>query len=124
LVARANFMRLSLQKAAHANLSGAACRKSGSHQRTWDEKDGRSPSNAPAWLRETCGGTWSERAAIGALAHLQIGRAFSIAGNKTKAKTAYQDFFTLWRDADLEIPILTRARDEYAASISRSLGFS
>ena len=51
---------------------------------------------------------------IGALAHLQIGRAFSIAGDKTKAKTAYQDFFTLWRDADLDIPILTRARDEYA----------
>lgn len=52
---------------------------------------------------------------IGALARLQIGRAFSIAGDKTKAKTAYQDFFTLWRDADLDIPILMRARDEYAS---------
>jgi len=40
LVALANFMRLSLQKAAHANLADAACRKSGSRQRTWDEKDG------------------------------------------------------------------------------------
>ena len=37
LVALANFMRLSLQKAAHANLADAACRKSGSHQRTWAE---------------------------------------------------------------------------------------
>jgi hypothetical protein len=36
-------MRLSVQKAAHANLADAARRKSGSHQRTWDEKDGRSP---------------------------------------------------------------------------------
>jgi hypothetical protein len=38
-------MRLSSQKAAHANLADAACRKSGSQQRTWAEKDGRSPSN-------------------------------------------------------------------------------
>jgi DNA-binding winged helix-turn-helix (wHTH) protein/tetratricopeptide (TPR) repeat protein len=52
---------------------------------------------------------------IGALAYLQIGRAFSIAGDKTKAKAAYQDFFTLWRDADLDIPILTRPRVEYAS---------
>ena len=52
---------------------------------------------------------------IGALAHLQIGRAFSMAGDKAKAKTAYQDFFTLWRNADLDILILKRARDEYAS---------
>ena len=39
LVALANFMRLSLQKAAHANLSGAACRKSGSPERTWEDHD-------------------------------------------------------------------------------------
>jgi hypothetical protein len=37
LLALANFMRLSLQKAAHANLADAACRKSGSHPRTWAE---------------------------------------------------------------------------------------
>ena len=43
LVALANFMRLSLQKAAHANLANATCRKSGSHQRTWAEKDGAQP---------------------------------------------------------------------------------
>jgi hypothetical protein len=40
LMALANFTRLALQKAAHANLADAACRKSGSHQSTWDEKDG------------------------------------------------------------------------------------
>jgi hypothetical protein len=60
---------------------------------------------------------------IGALAHLQIGRAFSIAGDTSKAKTAYQDFFTLWRDADLDIPMLKQARDEYTSLDSRSLGF-
>lgn len=51
---------------------------------------------------------------IGALAHLQLGRAFALSGDKINAKTAYQDFLTLWKDADLNIPILTQARSEYA----------
>jgi eukaryotic-like serine/threonine-protein kinase len=51
---------------------------------------------------------------IGALAHLQLGRAFALSGDTTKAKTAYQDFLTLWRDADPNIPILNQAKAEYA----------
>ena len=51
---------------------------------------------------------------IGALAHLQLGRAYAMAGDTTKAKSAYQDFFTLWRDADPDIPILKEAKAEYA----------
>jgi tetratricopeptide (TPR) repeat protein/predicted Ser/Thr protein kinase len=51
---------------------------------------------------------------IGALAHLQLGRAFALSGDKTKAKTAYQDFLTLWKDADPDIPILKQAKTEYA----------
>jgi tetratricopeptide (TPR) repeat protein len=51
---------------------------------------------------------------IGALAHLQLGRAFTLSGDKTKAKAAYQDFLTLWKDADLDIPILKHAQAEYA----------
>jgi serine/threonine protein kinase/tetratricopeptide (TPR) repeat protein len=51
---------------------------------------------------------------IGALAHLQLGRAYTLSGDKTKAKTAYQDFLTLWKDADPGIPILKQARAEYA----------
>ena len=51
---------------------------------------------------------------IGALARLQIGRAFAMAGDKTKAKAAYQDFLTLWKDADSDIPILRQAKSEYA----------
>ena len=51
---------------------------------------------------------------IGALAHLQLGRAFALSGNKTKAKTAYQDFLNLWKDADPDIPILKEAKAEYA----------
>jgi hypothetical protein len=51
---------------------------------------------------------------IGALARLQLGRAFALSGDKTKAKTAYQDFLTLWKDADPDIPILKQAQAEYA----------
>jgi eukaryotic-like serine/threonine-protein kinase len=51
---------------------------------------------------------------IGALAHLQIGRAYAIQGDIAKAKEAYQDFLTLWKDADLNIPILIVAKAEYA----------
>lgn len=52
--------------------------------------------------------------AIGALAHLQLGRAFAVSGDANKAKAAYQDFFALWKDADPEIPILKQAKTEYA----------
>jgi serine/threonine protein kinase/Flp pilus assembly protein TadD len=52
--------------------------------------------------------------AIGALAHLQIGRAYATQGDTAKAKTAYQDFLTLWKDADPDIPILIAAKAEYA----------
>ena len=38
---------------------------------------------------------------IGALAHLQLGRAYAVAGDKAKAKSAHQDFLNLWKDADL-----------------------
>jgi len=51
---------------------------------------------------------------IGALAHLQIGRAYAMQGDIAKAKAAYQDFLTLWKDADPDIPILIAAKAEYA----------
>jgi eukaryotic-like serine/threonine-protein kinase len=51
---------------------------------------------------------------IGALARLQIGRAYAMAGDTLKAKTAYQDFLALWKDADPNIPILKQAKAEYA----------
>jgi tetratricopeptide (TPR) repeat protein/predicted Ser/Thr protein kinase len=50
----------------------------------------------------------------GSLAHLQIGRAYAMAGDTAKAKAAYQDYFTLWKDADPDIPILKEAKAEYA----------
>jgi serine/threonine protein kinase/predicted Zn-dependent protease len=51
---------------------------------------------------------------IGALAHLQLGKAYALSGDKTKAKNAYKDFLTLWKDADPDIPILKQAKAEYA----------
>ena len=51
---------------------------------------------------------------IGALAHLQLGRAFILSGDKVKAKAAYQEFLTLWKDADPDTPILLQAKTEYA----------
>ena len=50
---------------------------------------------------------------IGALAHLQLGRAFALSGDVVKAKTAYLDFLTLWKDADPGVPTLERAKAEY-----------
>jgi DNA-binding winged helix-turn-helix (wHTH) protein len=51
---------------------------------------------------------------IGALAHLQLGRAHALLGDKTKAKSAYQGFLTLWKDADPDIPTYRQAKAEYA----------
>jgi eukaryotic-like serine/threonine-protein kinase len=50
----------------------------------------------------------------GALAHIQLGRAYALSGDAAKAKAAYQDFLTLWKDADPDIPILKEAKAEYA----------
>jgi hypothetical protein len=46
---------------------------------------------------------------IGALAHLQLGRAYALSGDTTKARSAYQDFLVLWKHADPDIPILKQA---------------
>jgi len=51
---------------------------------------------------------------IGALAHLQSGRAYALSGDHIKAISAYQYFLTLWKDADPNIPILKQAKAEYA----------
>jgi eukaryotic-like serine/threonine-protein kinase len=51
---------------------------------------------------------------LGALAHLQLGRAYAMSGDSGKAKAAYKDFLTLWKNADPDIPILKQAKAEYA----------
>jgi len=51
---------------------------------------------------------------IGALAHLQLGRAYALSGEKNRAQAAYREFLTLWKDADPDIPIYRKAKAEYA----------
>jgi hypothetical protein len=50
----------------------------------------------------------------GALARLGLARAYAMQGNTAKARTAYQDFLTLWKDADPDIPNLKEAKTECA----------
>ena len=52
--------------------------------------------------------------AIGALAHLGLARAYMLQGDSEKARTKYEDFLTLWKDADPDIPILKQAKAESA----------
>jgi tetratricopeptide (TPR) repeat protein/predicted Ser/Thr protein kinase len=49
----------------------------------------------------------------GALAHLGLGRAYALAGDKVKARAAYLDFLTLWKDADADVPVLKQAKAEF-----------
>ena len=50
----------------------------------------------------------------GALARFGLARAYAMQGSTVKARAAYQDFLTLWKDADPDIPILKEAKAEYA----------
>ncbi len=51
---------------------------------------------------------------IGALAHLGLARAMALSGDSVKAAAAYQEFLTLWKDADSDIPSFREAKAEYA----------
>jgi eukaryotic-like serine/threonine-protein kinase len=52
--------------------------------------------------------------ATGLLAHLGLAHAYVVQGDTAKAKAAYQDFLTLWKDADSDTPVLIAAKAEYA----------
>jgi eukaryotic-like serine/threonine-protein kinase len=47
------------------------------------------------------------------LARLNLGRAYVLQGDNAKARTAYQDFFAAWKDADPDVPVLKTAKAEY-----------
>ena len=49
-----------------------------------------------------------------AMARLQLARALALSGDTVKAKSAYSDLLTLWKNADADIPVLKEARAEYA----------
>jgi TolA-binding protein len=50
---------------------------------------------------------------IGALAHLNLGRAYALEGDAAKARGVYGDFLALWKDADADVPILIAAQSEF-----------
>jgi eukaryotic-like serine/threonine-protein kinase len=56
----------------------------------------------------------NEPMAMSVLSHLDLARAYALQGDIAKTKSAYQDFLTLWKDADPDIPILKQAKAEYA----------
>jgi predicted Zn-dependent protease len=64
----------------------------------------------PNW----CGRSDSRRNKQNSNGFPQIGRAYVLQGDTTKAKAAYQDFLTLWKDADPDVPVLIAAKAEYA----------
>ncbi len=47
------------------------------------------------------------------LSQLGLARTYVLEGDTSKAKAAYQDFLTVWKDADPEIPVLKQAKAEY-----------
>jgi hypothetical protein len=51
---------------------------------------------------------------LGALARLGLARAYSLSGDTAQARVAYQEFLTVWKEADPDIPILKDAKAEYA----------
>ena len=48
------------------------------------------------------------------LAKLGLARAYALQGDTARARTAYQDFFAAWKDADPDVPVLKQAKQEYA----------
>ena len=51
---------------------------------------------------------------IGVMARLQLGRIFARSGDTAKAKAAYQDVLTIWKDADSDLPVINQAKAEFA----------
>ena len=56
----------------------------------------------------------NQRLSLGAMARLQLARALARSGDTAKAKSAYNDLLTLWKNADPESPVLKEAHAEYA----------
>jgi len=57
---------------------------------------------------------FSVRHVIGPLARLQLGRARKMMGDNASARKSYEEFLSIWKDADADIPIYQQAKAEYA----------
>ena len=51
---------------------------------------------------------------LGALAHLQLARAYAGKRDSVKARVQYQEFLALWKDGDRDLPLLLKAQAESA----------
>jgi eukaryotic-like serine/threonine-protein kinase len=76
------------------------------------EGDGNQAAAEFRKLIEHRGITWS--CVTGAIARLELARAYARSGDIRKAQDEYQGFLVLWKDANTEIPILKQAKAEYA----------
>jgi choline dehydrogenase-like flavoprotein len=73
----------------------------------WRQRSGRIPKDTgPPWNRSG--------KSSATLARLGTARAYALQGDTAQARTAYQDFFAYWKDADPDIPVLKQAQGEYA----------
>ncbi len=75
-------------------------------------RNGSAAAKEFQWITDHPGIMRSNPVAV--VVHLGLGRAYAMEGDTAKARAAYQDFLTLWRDADPDIPILKQAKAEYA----------
>jgi len=51
---------------------------------------------------------------FGPLARLQLGRAQRLMGDNASARESYEEFLSIWKDADADIPVYRQAKAEYA----------
>ena len=81
------------------------------------------PQAAAEFQRFTRASRGAVTFALDALSVLGLARAHAMAGNTEKARPAYQDFLTMWKDADPDLPVLKAAKQEYA-NPHRTLAFA
>jgi tetratricopeptide (TPR) repeat protein len=80
----------------------------------WQAQNWANYDRGRAYLQLKRGMAGSLSSVVYALSHVQLARALAISGDTAAARTAYQNFFNLWKDADPDVPILKEAKAEYA----------
>jgi Tfp pilus assembly protein PilF len=55
-----------------------------------------------------------------ALSYVGLARSAALRGDNAHARKSYEEFLSLWKDADPDIPILRQVRNEYAKLIGRN----
>ena len=76
-------------------------------------KLGKGPEAAGEFQKIVGARSFAPMSALYPLAHLGLAHAATLQGDAAKARKAYEDFFALWKDADVDIPVLIEAKKEY-----------